>query len=140
LTSNTFFLSFLFFAVVVQNYQEKEQSLYTDLSTLIKDAAWLKHYLASALRVQGEALSGAARALGDTRPESSIDVSSLSLGGSSQGNAPAGSQQQHYEQHGGSVGQSMSAQGTVSTSPQSDYRQSADGAANPFLASGVIRE
>jgi hypothetical protein len=95
--------------------------------------------LASALRVQGEALSGAARALGDTRPESSIDVSSLSLGGS-QGNASAGSQQQQYQQQGGGVDQSMSAQGTVGASPVSDYRQSADGAANPFLSSGVIRQ
>jgi hypothetical protein len=137
---------FLFFpplslsAVVVQNYQEKEQSLYSDLSTLIKDASWLKHYMASALRVQGEALAGAARALGDTRPESSIDVSSLSLGGS-QGTASAGSQQQQYQQVGG-VGQSVSAQGTIGgPSPvESEYRQSADGAANPFLASGVIRQ
>ncbi len=97
--------------------------------------------MASALRVQGEALSGAARALGDTRPESSIDVSSLSLGGSQGNNSAGGSQQQQYQQQQmGGVGQSVSAQGTMGASPVSDYRQSADGAANPFLSSGVIRQ
>jgi hypothetical protein len=40
----------------------------------------------------------------------------------------------------GGVDQSMSAQGTAGASPvSSDYRQSADGAANPFLSSGVIQ-
>jgi hypothetical protein len=96
--------------------------------------------MASALRVQGEALTGAARALGDTRPESSIDVSSLSLGGS-QGNNSTGLQQQQYQQQQmGGVGQSISAEGPGGASPASDYRQSADGAANPFLSSGVIRQ
>ena len=98
--------------------------------------------MASALRVQGEALTGAARALGDTRPESSIDVSSLSLGGGSQGNNSTGAQQQQQQvmMGGGSIS-AQSAQGTVGTnSVGGDYRASADGAANPFLASGVIRQ
>ena len=113
----------------MQSFQEKEQALYADLSTLIKDASWLRHYMASALRVQGEALLGAASALGETaRPDTSLSMSSLSLG--SQG---AGSQ-------GGAAG-AGSGMGMGGGDSRADMQRSAasDGPSNPFLTSGVIQ-
>lgn len=118
--------------MAVQSYQEKEQSLYADLSTLIKDASWLRHYMASALRVQGEALSGAARALGDTRVDASVDVSSLSLGSQGAGNGGGGGDGSIYA----SGGSHVSNQGI--TPPSAMGTRSREGASNPFLASGII--
>ena len=139
-SNSIFFQYYIIFAVSVQSFQEKELSLYSDLSTLIKDASWLRHYMASALRIQGEALTGAARALGDTvRPESGVDVSSLSLG--SQGPGTSASQQTP-----GGVGSSMNAPGggMMQQQQQQQQQQSVDGgsgsAVNPFLSSGVIRQ
>jgi hypothetical protein len=130
----------------VQSYQEKEQSLYTDLSTLVKDAAWLKHYISSALKVQGDALTGAAGALGSSEPSAASD---MSLGTASEGvSAPAA---------GGSVSQATQnpSMNTVKTSSidlsasrnsgsqelgglSRGNSQSEGGATNPFLSSGVI--
>lgn len=143
-------------AVSVQSFQEKEQSLYSDLSTLIKDAAWLRHYIASALRVQGESLTGAASALGDTtRPDSSLSMSTLSLGskGADSGKAsPVGgmdpgraSNQSHPASEPASAPTKKVAPAPEPSSPpQNNTSQqqsaSAEGASNPFLSSGVISE
>ena len=43
----------------------------------MKDAAWLKHYIASALKVQGDALVGASTALGVGEP---LALSDMSIG------------------------------------------------------------
>ena len=51
-------------AVSTQTFQEQEALLHRDLSTLIKDTAWLRNYVSAALAVEGEALSSAAAAFG----------------------------------------------------------------------------
>jgi hypothetical protein len=50
--------------VAAQNYADQEQLLHRDLSTLLADASWLRHYAAAALRLQGNALLAAAEAFG----------------------------------------------------------------------------
>lgn len=81
-------------ALTTHQYQDKEQALYTDLSTLIKDAEWLRHYMAVALRLQGESLIGASVALGESKPVNpsarSVAMSDLSLGSGASANAAAG--------------------------------------------------
>lgn len=68
-------------ALTVQNFQEKEQALHADLSALIKDSVWLHHYLATALKVQGEALTAASAQLGsETRPVNELLIASIDLG------------------------------------------------------------
>lgn len=139
----------------VQSFQEKEQSLYSDLSTLIKDAAWLRHYIASALRVQGEALTGGASALGDTTRPDSLSMSTLSLGskGTDSGKAsPVGgmdpgraSNQSHPASEPASAQTKKVAPAPEPSSPsQNNASQqksaAAEGASNPFLSSGVISE
>ena len=129
-----------------QSYQEKEQSLYNDLSTLVKDAAWLKHYIASALKVQGDALLGASTALGVGEPSAPSD---MSLGTKDEGAvsdtglpAPAGVPLD--------VGTSNPSMNTVKTSSidlsgsrsnsqgVSRHNSHSEGTTNPFLSSGVI--
>lgn len=51
-------------AVAAQSFADLEQLLHRDLATLITDARWLRHYAAAALRLQGNALLGAAEAFG----------------------------------------------------------------------------
>lgn len=48
----------------MQTYQEQEALLHRDLSTLIKDTAWLRNYVSASLAIEGEALSAAAAAFG----------------------------------------------------------------------------
>ena len=138
--------------MAVQSYQEKEQSLYSDLSTLIKDASWLRHYIASALKVIGEALTGSAVALGDnTRPEqSSLAMSTLSLGskGGNESGKPSpiptsssneGARGSVQSQGTGPTSHPGSAQDThPPVSNPSPAEGETEGASNPFLASGVI--
>lgn len=123
-------------AVTVQSFQEKEQALYADLSTLVKDAAWLRHYMSSALRVQGDALVGAATALGDTtRPDVTLSMSSLSLG--SQG---TNSQGGTVAPPSGMLPIDSRGPTPVHTAPSSATGSRDDGPSNPFLASGVIQQ
>jgi len=69
-------------SVTVQSFQETEQSLYADLCTLIRDAAWMRHYIATALKAQGNALVGAAASLGEnTEPDVHLSVSNLEING-----------------------------------------------------------
>lgn len=146
-------------AITVQNFQEKEQALCNDQSTLIKDAVWLRHYVASALRVEGEALAGAARAIqADTATaDVSLSISSLSLGSgggggggtnSAGGAGPSGTphhgamSSMHMSQQDGSVMDGMRGYGNqdeYGAGASSSMHLSTDGASNPFLASGVIR-
>lgn len=49
-------------ALVSQTFEQQEGQLYDDLCTLIKDAQWLAHYVASTFRLGGEALMTAASA------------------------------------------------------------------------------
>lgn len=103
--------------LAVQSFQEKEQALSGDLATLIKDATWLRHYMSSALRVQGEALLGASKALGDSRAlDSAIDISTLSL-----------------NSH-----ETSASQGARRSSSNTPTVMETAGAPNPFIASGVI--
>jgi hypothetical protein len=50
--------------IATSNFEENEASLYRDVSSLIKDAAWLKHYVASAMCIESEALGQAHSAFG----------------------------------------------------------------------------
>ena len=129
-------------ALSVAAYQEKEQSLYSDLSTLIKDAAWLRHYMASALRVQGESLTGAARALGDIRPDgASLDVSSLSLGSQGTSSQPNALQSGNEADTSSLAGPGPLPTQTTQHPTAGNMQASADATgSNPFLASGVIRQ
>jgi hypothetical protein len=112
-------------ALVAHKYQESEQALADDLGTLIKDAEWLRHYMATALRLQGEALMGAAAALGDVKPAhtASLSMSELSLGSGATAAAPAG------------VRTSMQA---GLPTPGSSVDAASAAAPNPFLSSGVL--
>lgn len=135
-------------AVAVQSYQEKEQNLYVDLSTLIKDAAWLKHYIASALKVQGDALLGAASALGEnTRPDASIGMSDMSLA-SREPSETGPTQREDSLNTAGRSHRSSSSGGTktAATANAGSSKETNDGfsgvtsegTTNPFLTSGVI--
>jgi hypothetical protein len=129
--------------LAVQSYQEKEQSLYTDLSTLIKDAAWLKHYIASALRVQGDALVGAARALGETGVQP--NDRSISMSGASMGSKGDGAAQRTASMT-ASEGQPSTIQAEPDMMEREPSSKGTDdgvsredsGTTNPFLSSGVI--
>ncbi|KAL4457824.1 hypothetical protein ABPG75_012689 [Micractinium tetrahymenae] len=50
--------------VATQSFMEQEALLHRDLSTLISDAAWLRHYVAAAFRLEGHALLTSAEAFG----------------------------------------------------------------------------
>jgi len=50
--------------IATSHFEENEASLYRDVSSLIKDAAWLKHYVASAMCIESEALGQAHSAFG----------------------------------------------------------------------------
>ncbi|KAI8113609.1 hypothetical protein M9435_003607 [Picochlorum sp. BPE23] len=131
--------------LAVQSYQEKEQALYSDLSTLIKDAAWLRHYIASALKVQGDALIGAAGALGEnTRPDTSVSMSGLSLGskgtqGTVSTNTAQPSTQQSDDTEKKSAAHDTEIEAQPSGSPKGEQAPAtSEGTSNPFLSSGVI--
>ena len=131
--------------MAVQSYQEKEQSLYSDLTTLIKDAAWLRHYIASALKVQGDALLGAAGALGEnTRPDTSVSMSGLSLGSKgTQGTASTNTAQPSTQHSGDTEKKSHANDAEIETQPSGSppaeqVPATSDGTSNPFLSSGVI--
>lgn len=136
------------FAVAVQSYQEKEQALYVDLSTLIKDAAWLKHYIGSALKVQGDALLGASHALGESsQPDASLGgMSSMSLGSKepSESGAPLREDSMHTAGRStnpsSSNGVARTATNLTSSREVHDTVSGAtsEGTTNPFLSSGVI--
>lgn len=129
----------------VQSYQEKEQSLYNDLSTLVKDAAWLKHYISSALKVQGDALTGAAGALGSSEPSAASD---MSLGTASEGvSAPVGGSQANPSMNtvktssidlSASRNSGSQTGGGVEVGGLSRHNSQSEGTTNPFLSSGVI--
>lgn len=135
-------------AVAVQSFNEKEQALYTDLSTLIKDATWLRHYVASALRLQGEALLNASKALGDSRAletAATLDVASLSLGASSpetmsRGTTPTPSVDLHHDNMvaTASIPSSSITSGSLIPPHSVAHPTSHLGADNPFISSGVI--
>jgi hypothetical protein len=135
-------------AVAVQSFNEKEQALYTDLSTLIKDATWLRHYVASALRLQGEALLNASKALGDSRALESaatMDMASLSLGASSpetvsRGTTPTPSLDLPPEGLAPAAFIPSSSITSGSLIPPASVAPSSShlGADNPFISSGVI--
>jgi len=71
--------------LAIQSFQEKEQALQADLTTLIKDAAWLRHYYAFALKTQAEAMTGAVTAMGDTKLPNNVDVADTFPHGSTTG-------------------------------------------------------
>ena len=134
----------------VQSYQEKEQSLYNDLSTLIKDAAWLKHYIASALKVQGDALVGASTALGVGEPSAASDMSlgTKDDGTVSESTLPASTEHPALDAHisnppsmntvkTSSIDLSASRSNSQGLGVSRGNSQS-EGTTNPFLSSGVI--
>lgn len=87
--------------------------------------------MSSALKVQGEALLGAAAALGDTsRPDASISMSSLSLG-SGGTNSQAGGAMGGESRGPTPIG--------VTTSGGLQGGGGSDEPSNPFLTSGVIQ-
>lgn len=113
---------------------------------MVKDAAWLKHYIASALKVQGDALVGASTALGVGEP---LALSDMSIGTKDESTvsdtvlpASAG-----VPLDGGTSNPSMN---TVKTSSidlsgsrsnsqgVSRHNSHSEGTTNPFLSSGVI--
>jgi hypothetical protein len=132
-------------ALVAHEFKEKEGALADDLSTLIRDAEWLRHYMATALKLQGDALLGAAAALGPAEggaaaggsaadPMLSISMSGLSLGAAGGGRARAGAA-------GGAAGASADAgAGAAGGSPREAAAPAgaADSHDNPFISSGVM--
>ena len=54
--------------IAASNFQEHETALGRDLSSLIKDAGWLKHYVACSFTVESEAMAMAAAGFGNTNP------------------------------------------------------------------------
>lgn len=108
--------------------------MYVDLSTLIKDAAWLKHYIGSALKVQGDALLGASHALGENtqQPDASLGgMSGMSLGS----REPSETGTAQREDSLNTAGRSSSMHD--GTNPALS-KETSEGTTNPFLSSGVI--
>ena len=70
-----------FIAVRTKEFEEKEQAVFEDLSALIKDAKWLRHFMAIGLKLNGEALVSAAAAFGatDDAADASTFMASLKL-------------------------------------------------------------
>ena len=145
-------------SLTVQNFQEKEKSLAEDLSTLIKDAAWLRHYMALALRFQGEALLGASSALGEVSEEAepAVNMAALSVGGTT--SHRDGAERAHTtsrqstisestDTSGGPAAGSGSGTATAGRSSASDAPPTGAGnqyastgsPSNPFLSSGVLK-
>lgn len=138
-------------SMTVANFTDKEKLLHEDLSTLIKDAAWLRHYMASALRVQGETLLSASSALGDTQAaEPAVNMASVSVdtspaGGAvgSRDQAKSGTTSRQSQVSQSTDGSGAAAQGMTSsvggqTKDHVEYDSNTVSPQNPFLASGVL--
>lgn len=54
-------------AATRQSFKEQEALVYQQLAQLIKDAVWLKSYLAAVMRLEQEAFTQAYMALGNTK-------------------------------------------------------------------------
>lgn len=55
-------------SIRAKDFEEKEQAAFEALSALIQDAKWLRHFMATGLRIEGENLIAGAAAFGETDP------------------------------------------------------------------------